>query len=152
MTDDDALLMDRLGLLAREVDPVPAGVTELSQALFGLQRLDADYAALVADSDVALAGVRSAGSDVRLLTFEAGELVVEAQVTGAGDRHTVLGQVVEVSAPHGTVRLEKSDQSGADIALDELGNFRFDGVSAGTMRLAVELPDGRTVATAWFSV
>ena len=153
MTDDDAQLIERLGTLARLVDPVPEIVSELGAAAFGLLRLDVELAELVEDSDAALTGVRSGGTDVRLLTFEAGELVVEAQVTRAGGRHTVLGQVVvPFSAAGGTVRLEKPDSTGEDASLDKLGNFRFDGVPASTVRLTMELSGGRTVATTWFSL
>lgn len=153
MTDDDAQLIERLGTIARTVDPVPEMVSEMGMAVFGLLRLDAELAELVEDSDTALTGVRSGGSDVRLLTFEAGELVVEAQVTRAGGRHTVLGQVVvPLSTAGGTVRLEKPDSTAEDASLDKLGNFRFEGVPASTVRLRMELPGGRTVATTWFSL
>ena len=78
----DQELLLRLGVLARAADPAPAEVLELGRAALSMRRLDAELAELVADSDAALAGVRGAGSTVRLLTFEAGELVVEAQVSG----------------------------------------------------------------------
>jgi hypothetical protein len=151
MTDDPSLLRE-LGAAAQAHDPVPAWVSELGRAAFGLRRLDAELAELVADSEVELAGVRSAGSDVRLLTFEAGDLVVEAQVTGTGDRRTLLGQVLLVSAPEGPIRLETTDSGSTTLPLDELGGFRFDAVRPGLVRLSIQLGEGRAVSTTWFSV
>lgn len=155
MTEQDTQLLRRLGGIAQAADPVPPLTRELGRAAFTLRRLDselAELAELVDDSAVSLAGVRSAGSDARLLTFHADELVVEAQVTGAGDRLVLLGQVMQVETPKATVRLEAADLSRADVELDDLGAFRFDGIPAGTVRLVVELPGGRSVATPWFSL
>jgi hypothetical protein len=148
----DTVLLQQLGAVARLADPVPGYVRELGRAAFDLHQLDAELAELVEDSDVALSGVRSASSDVRLLTFNAGELVVEAQVSGTGEAHTVLGQVLLVTSPEGAIRLETSGLARADVPLDDLGAFRFDGVASGTVRLIVELADGQTVATRWFSL
>lgn len=151
MTADEELL-HRLAVIARASDPVPATVTTLARAAFTLRRLDEEYAALVSDSDVELVGVRGAGTDARLLTFASAELVVEAQVSAAGRRCTVLGQVAAPSAPGGSVRLELPSHRGEAVALDALGGFRFDDVPPGTVRLTVELPGVRTVSTAWFSL
>ena len=150
--NDDAQLLQRLGALAQAADPVPQLVTDLGRAAFALRRLDDELAELVGDSDVELVGVRSGGSDVRLLTFHAADLVVEAQVSAAGDRHTVLGQVVLVSVAEGTVHLESANHGGSEQSLDELGSFRFDSVRSGLVRLTVQLGDARTVSTTWFTV
>lgn len=152
MIDDDALLLQRLGVVAAVYDPIPAIVTELGRAAFGLRRLDDELAELVSDSDLGLVGVRSGGSDVRLLTFEVGELVVEAQISGSGDRHTILGQLVLVSVPEGTVRLETASHTSSDAPLDVLGGFRFDDVRSGPVRLSTVLPGARPVSTSWFSL
>ena len=158
MNAEDDRLLAELGVVARQRDPVPSHVAESGRALFGLLRVDAELAELVHDSDLLMAGVRSSSSDVRLLTFEAGQLVVEAQVSRAGGRRALLGQIVVASAPTAGVRLDRADHplvgdSATDAApLDDAGHFRFDDVPAGTVRLAVELPGGRTVTTAWFTV
>lgn len=148
MSDEE--LMARLGGIAKTIDPVPSHVSELARAAFTLRRLDEELAELIEDSDVALAGVRSAVSDVRLLSFQAREVVVEVQLSGGGPV-LLLGQVAGPGRSVGLVRLESSALAVAVVDLDELGAFRFEGVLPGTMRLVVELADGLSVATPWFS-
>ncbi len=152
MTEQDVRLLQRLGSVARAADPMPQLTRDLGRAAFTLRRLDTQLAELANDSAVSLVGVRGAGSDARLLTFHADELVVEAQVSGGGDRLLVLGQVMQVAATWATVHLETADLVRADAELDDLGAFRFDDVAAGTVRLVVELPEGRSVSTQWFSL
>ncbi len=146
----DQQLLTHLGALARTVDPPPALLTDLGRAALSLRRLDAELAELVADSDVALSGVRGATSTARLLTFEAGELVVEAQVSGPGGAHDVLGQVVPEPArggasgsrqPAGTAR-PPSTRWAASAST----------VPSGLVRVTVELPARRPVTTAWVRV
>lgn len=146
--DEDAELMARLGALALTVDPVPELVSESARALFGFQRLDAELAELVADSERELTGVRSVPGEVRLLSFETPRLVVEVQVAGA----TVVGQVASEAPVAGVVRLERAGSAPVERELDELGQFRYEGVGAGLVRLAVERTGGGSVTTAWFRV
>ncbi|MDQ1714476.1 MAG: hypothetical protein QOC60_421 [Frankiaceae bacterium] len=150
MTPDDEQLLRELSVAARQADPIPDQVQILGRASFGLSRLDAELAQLTSDSDELLTGVRSAGTDVRLLTFEAEGLVIEAQVSAAGARRSVLGQVIDVDIAAGTVSLETAYLSRSDATLDDVGAFRFEGLAAGTVRLVVTLPSGRNVATRWF--
>ena len=150
MTPDDAALLTRLGAIARVADPVPDAVRQFGRASFGLRRLDAELAELTSDSDELLVGVRSAGTDVRLLTFEADDVVIEAQVSTTGFKRSVLGQVLEVEAATGVVYLESAYDSCDDVTLDELGSFRFDDLPVGTVRLVVTLDGGKSVATRWF--
>ncbi len=150
MTADDATLLARLGAVARAVDPVPEEVRQWGRASFGMLRLDAELAELVSDSDELLVGVRSATSDVRLLTFEADDVVIEAQVSTTGTKRSVLGQVVEAQAATGVVHLESADDTRDHVALDELGGFRFDDLPVGTVRFVVTLTGGKSIATRWF--
>jgi hypothetical protein len=148
--NDDDDLMAALSGIAQTVDPVPAQVSELARAAFTLRRLDEELAELIEDSDLELAGVRSTVSEVRLLSFQAGEVVVEVQVSGDSDL-LLLGQVAGAGASAGRVRLETAGLDLMTTELDELGAFRFEGVRPGTLRLVVELSDGREVATRWVS-
>jgi len=150
MTPDDAALLARLGDVARMADPIPDAVRAFGRASFGLLRLDAELAELVSDSEEMLAGVRSATSDVRLLTFEADDVVIEAQVSTSGTKRSVLGQVLETEAAAGVIYLETADDSQDDVTLDELGSFRFDDLPVGTVRLVVTLAGGKSIATRWF--
>src|SRR5262249_7326628 len=84
-THEDEALLERLRAICAEVDPVPDLVFQAARAAFTLRRLDAELAELVLDSADAPAGavaVRAAGpADIRMLSFTAGPLRVELQVT-----------------------------------------------------------------------
>lgn len=146
---DDAMLA-RLRRVAQAVDPAPPLVYEMGHAAFALRRLDAELAQLVADSSFEAAGVRGTGES-RLLSFEAGELAVEVQVTPAGHRRGVIGQVVPPPA-NGIVRLESHGGDTVTAELDGVGGFRFDDVGGGRVRFSIELPDAPPVVTTWVSL
>jgi hypothetical protein len=145
MNDDDTQLLQRLGGIAVQADPVPELVSQLGRAAFSLRQLDAELAELVGDSDVVLPGVRSSGSALRLLTFETEAVGVEVQLSGT----SLLGQV---SAPASAVRLETASLEVNAVSPDEFGNFRFDGIASGSVRLVVRLVSGNSVVTSWFRV
>src|SRR5687767_810225 len=90
--------MARLGALFREYDGPPETAVELARLSFGLRTIDAELAALTADSrtDRPLESVRAAdvGTAPRLLTFEAADLAVELEVSGTGSSRRLLGQLV----------------------------------------------------------
>src|ERR1700736_6555418 len=91
---EEHLLGERRAL-ARAVDPVPAEVTFAAKGSLAWRRIDAELAELTFDSlleDAALAGVRG-GDTVRLVTFEAGDVSVEVEITDAGDRRRLIGQL-----------------------------------------------------------
>lgn len=149
---DEALLV-HLGEVGRAVDPVPAHVLELGRAALALRDLDSELAELVADSAVEMVGVRSASAETRLLSFEAGDLAIEVQVSSVGGRPTLLGQVVPVPATAGgVIRLESQNAATATSDLDSLGDFRFDTVPDGLVRLRVELPGATAVTTTWIDL
>ena len=78
--DDE--LERRLRALATEADPPPALVVDAAKAAFALRDLDAELAVLVADSAVDDPAVltRAVVSDVRMLSFECGDVAVELDV------------------------------------------------------------------------
>lgn len=164
MSAEDDLLLQRLGSIVREVDPVPVPTGELGRAAFGLRRLDDELAELVEELTAADGGVRGAGGPVRLLVFRAGELLLEAQVSGAGDSLVLLGQAVLDAGTGGTgadlgdlgdlgtVRLETARLEGRSSPLDAFGVFRFDEVPPGLVRLSVQHAGRPRLTTTWFSV
>lgn len=154
LTAADQALLIRLGEVAGAVDPVPDHVLELGRAALALRDLDSELAELVADSAVELAGVRSGSTETRLLSFEAGDLAVDVQVsTAGGGRMSILGQVVPVPAPAGgVIRLESQSGAMATSDLDSLGDFRFGIVPDGLIRLRVELPGATAVTTTWIDL
>jgi hypothetical protein len=147
----DRALLQELGRVAAQADPVPDIVYASARAAFALRDLDAELAHLVEDS-TAGSGVRSGATDTRLLSFEAAALEVELEISYAAAGATILGQVVPVPAGDATVRLFTSTGEVALGPVDELGAFRFDGVPQGLVRLQVEAPGAAGVTTPWVRV
>lgn len=148
----DTRLLDALRAAANRLDPVPPAVEFAARESFTWRAIDAELADLAYDSlldDARLAGVRS-GDAPRTLTFEAAALSVEVEVTEAGERRRLVGQIVppqraevEIRHPGGTVNVEA----------DEVGRFAAD-VGAGpvSLRCRVEEGDGPPLETAWVIV
>jgi hypothetical protein len=142
---DDEALLQRLGAVAGEVDPVPDLVLEAGRAAFLLRRLDAELAELVADSLRDPAGVRGGGD--RLLSFEAGETVLELQVTEQPGGTHLIGQVVGVPLDGAGLVVETA--AGEQVLeLDATGTFRAD-LRPGRFRLHLTSPGRTPVTTAW---
>ena len=147
---DDDELVSRLAATLRGAQEPPADVAQLARLSFGLRDLDTQLAELVADSAVdAPAGVRASTFAPRLLTFAAGEVEVELQVTPAGDGWAVVGQVV----PPGTavVRAEPAAAGLTTVMAeaDRLGRFALDLPAGGSWRLVCTRGGSTVVATAW---
>jgi hypothetical protein len=158
MTSRDEALTDPVvdALLARlreagsSQDPVPAAVVANAAAALELRDLDTALAALVADSydvDEAMALVRGP-QDIRLLTFEAPEVVVEMQVVARGAARQLEGHVD--GADGWELSLEHTGGV-LPIAPDEHGRFRVDTVPAGRLRLSLRTGT-RAVTTSWVTV
>lgn len=101
-------------------------------------------AELIFDSacDVEPAGLtRSAGS-ARTLTFRAGEIVVEIEVTDAG----IVGQLSP--ARRGRIVAHGVDGPYAETAVDEMGFFSLAAPPSGPVRLQART-EGYAVATDW---
>jgi hypothetical protein len=146
---DDEALLQRLGRIAREVDPVPELVLEAGRAAFLLRRLDAELAELVADSlaDVRGDPVGVRGGSGRLLSFEAGDSLLELEVTEQHGSAHLVGQVVGV--PLEGARLVVETAAGEqDVEVDATGTFRTD-VAAGRFRLHLTAPGRTPITTAW---
>ena len=82
----DAALLALLQQVAEQVDPVPELSYDLARATFGLRDLDSQLAALMHDSALEAGDLvrRGGDADVRLLSYEAGDLMVELQVSVSG--------------------------------------------------------------------
>jgi hypothetical protein len=150
--DADEDLFDRLAATLRGAEEPPEHVVELARASFGLHRLDAELAELVADSalDLTPAGVRSAADGPRMLTFEAGDAEVEVQVSAVGDAGwQVLGQVVPPA--RAAVRIEPADPSlsATEATADELGRFAASVTGGGPWRLVWQRPGLPPVVSPW---
>lgn len=139
--DDDELL----ALVADAFDDVgrpPSAAMEIALSAIGMRHLDGELAELVFDSwrDERVGATRAAATEVRMLSYVAGESTVDVELSADGT--TVLGQVAPV--PDGGVQVETADGGRTDLPLDDQGRFRRS-VPAGPFRLRIA---GR-FATPW---
>lgn len=144
MTAADEPMFEELADVLRRVDPVPPAVVAAARASFAWRDLDAALARLTADSLRDLAGVR--GGSGRLLTFAAGAVTIEVEVTPAGGRLRILGQVV----PPQPARLRVDQPGGSvEVVADHLGRFAVADLAAGATRFHCSPVDGEPVRTEW---
>src|SRR5919108_1573148 len=137
--DNDALLAELRALVTRS-DPVPASVVHAARQAWTWRTIDAELAALVYDSaldDTALAGVRSTEAE-RLLTFEVGDVAVEASVTVVGERRRVVGQLVPPQSA--TIEVRHGGRT-TEMAADEVGRFTVEDVVPGPVGIRLSLGD-----------
>ncbi|HET7902452.1 MAG TPA: hypothetical protein VFL59_14820 [Candidatus Nanopelagicales bacterium] len=148
--DDD--FERRLRAMATEADPPPSLVYEAARAAFSLRDLDAELAELVADSLVDDPAVltRAVVSDVRMLSFECGDVVVELDVETDPLSRLVRLSGLAVGAVGAVTIVRADDRSSVDLA--DGGRFVADGISPGPLRLELTTPDGRRVTTSWIHV
>ncbi len=147
MTDDDAVIA-RLREVARTADPEPPELPGSARAAFGLYRFDQELAELLHDSADELTGVRGGPGTERLVSFAAGDIGAEVQITRAADGYQVTGMVTgDVTA----IALQ-TPTSRVELALDAEGRFRGDSVDGPAVRLEVVTGTGYTVMTPWVTV
>ncbi|MGD0983420.1 MAG: hypothetical protein ABSA65_06320 [Acidimicrobiales bacterium] len=141
----------RLHSLVLEKDPLSPDVLGDTMSSCGVRSIDDEPAALVYDSttdDRLLTCVRSGARTARQLTFEAEDLVLEMEVSGA---RYLVGQVV----PPQVALIELRHRVGTTpVETDELGCFHFPAVPDGpvSFRCRPTRPDARPVATSWITL
>lgn len=153
-TGRDLELLDDLRGIATRLDPMPPTLVPAASAAFELRHLEAQHAALIADSlaDQSLELVRGISS-TRLLTFEAPGLVIQLQVTGAGADRRLVGELTENGGAASSYVVQVEHLGGVvDVEPDEHGRFMLATVPAGNLRLRVTGASSRSVITAWVSV
>jgi hypothetical protein len=154
MRDEDELFRRLTEMLSPQHNP-PAMVTELAKQSFALRTIDAELAALTADSLVegTAAAVRR-GAQVempRLLTFETTGLLVELEIGGSGPARRILGELVP-SGP-ATVELRQPGAAGVrQIDADEDGRFMIEDLRPGPFNLTCRRPGRGPVTTEWTSL
>jgi hypothetical protein len=149
----DAALLAWLGGVLAAVDPEPEVLRELGRAAFSVRRVDEELAELVADSALLGGMVRSVTPGPRLLSFAAGNLVLELQVTDMPRGRAALGMLdglLEAGPVPADARvdLETADARVESTDVDEVGRFAFDQVPEGLVRLRV-VSGALDVTTAW---
>jgi hypothetical protein len=145
---DDEHLLAELGAAVREAREVPARFVAAGRAAFAWHDIDAELAGLAYDSaaGTTAAGTRGTTAARRTLTFAAGRLTIELEVTADALRGQVvpsLAGVVELSGRDGAVRM---------VTLDDVGWFVVRPVPAGLVRLLVRTSDGLSVVTEWVTL
>jgi hypothetical protein len=153
--DRDNADLDNLRRIVRDVDPVPDEVFAAARAAIITRELDAELAALVADSaamedELRFDPVRTASTettDTRLLSFDGAGVRVELEVSGQPDQLMVVGQVTGAT-DRGCV-LEQADGRVHEVELDSLGRFLITGVTSGPARLRCRSASGGRVSTHW---
>ncbi len=138
----DGLLEEELRQAAAVLDPVPADLLQSALDAFALHDLDARLAELTFDSLVDALPVRGAADPPRMLTFRAGEVTVDVEVTGDG----LIGQLM----PPQSARIELLGGPGhaRPLTADPLG--RFTGGPPPTGPFALRLRTGaEVIVTEW---
>ncbi|MFE6199759.1 hypothetical protein [Streptomyces sp. NPDC057838] len=139
---DDGLLEEELRRAAAVLDPVPAELQQLAVDAYALHDLDAEVAELAFDSLVDALPVRGAPAAPRMLTFRAGEVTVDVEVTPDG----LLGQVL----PPQPARIEVlgGPRPGVPLTADDLGRFTAHAPPSGPFALRLRT-GGAVVVTEW---
>ncbi|MFE9448112.1 hypothetical protein [Streptomyces sp. NPDC006739] len=139
---DGGPLEEELRQAAAVLDPVPADLLQLALESYVFHDLDARIAELTFDSLTDALPVRGMADPPRMLTFRAGELTVDVEVTGEG----LLGQVL----PPQPARIEILGGSRATlpVAADTLGRFTSDTPPAGPFALRLRT-DADVIVTEW---
>ncbi|MFF6986374.1 hypothetical protein [Streptomyces sp. NPDC010273] len=141
---DDGLLEEELRQAAAILDPVPADLRQLAMDAYALYDMDARLAELTFDSLIDAIPVRGAMDVPRMLTFTAGDLSIDVEVTSEG----LMGQVmppqpagIEVLNGPQALRL-------TTLTADALGRFTSDAPPAGPFALRLRA-GGEVVVTEW---
>jgi hypothetical protein len=144
---DAALLAELAGVLRARTGP-PAEVVAAARELFTWRTIDAELAALAYDSlvDDGPALVRAANGP-RILTFEAGEVVLEVEVDASPGARRFLGQVVP--AQGADIELRSGDAP-VTVRADGLGRFTLPlPAQPQPVKLRCRLDDGVQVESEW---
>jgi hypothetical protein len=148
--DDDLALDADLRAAAAMFDPVPPWLERAATDAFDLRQIDAELAELVFDSWLEHAVVRGE-SDPRLLTFQAGDAVIDVELSGTGNTRRMVGHLL----PAGPARVEvRSPRGTVAVPVDALGRFATP-LPAGPFSLICRWPQlapEQVVVTDWITV
>ena len=145
LSDDE--LMTWLGELAAVADPVPQPLRSAARDAFGPRDLEARVAELVRDSAVDVPATAVRGPGPRMLSFEAGDVAVECEVTPQDSRRDIFGQLVGGTAA--AVDAQVAGRQAVTVPVDPDGCFGIRGLPAGPVRLRCHLDDGTMLVTSW---
>jgi hypothetical protein len=128
------------------VDPVPETVLDAGRAALLTRGLDAELAELLLDSSVESAQVRGDQLQVRLLSFQRGEVSLEVQLEYADDQVSLSGLVDGAS---GEVELELGNGGELrSLPIDDGGGFSVR-LPRGAARFRLHTRGARVITTSW---
>ena len=138
------LMEEELRQGAAILDPLPAELRQIAVAAFALHDLDARIAELTFDSVVDAIPVRGAVDVPRMLTFHAGGVTVDVELSA----HGLMGQVL----PPQTARIEvlRGPQTAAPLTTDDLGRFTYADPPTGPFALRLSTDEG-VLVTDWLT-
>ncbi|GAA3504938.1 hypothetical protein GCM10019016_120510 [Streptomyces prasinosporus] len=136
------LLEEELRRAAVVLDPLPPGLLQTAVDAYALHDLDARVAELTFDSLVDALPVRGVTDAPRMLTFSAGEVTVDVEVTAQG----LMGQVLPPQ-PAG-IEVLAGPRAGAPLTADDMGRFATDTPPSGPFALRLRT-GGDVVVTEW---
>lgn len=132
-------LEEELRQAAAVLDPMPPELLQIAVDAYALHDLEARVAELTFDSLVDALPVRGVTDAPRMLTFTAGEVTVDVEVTSEG----LLGQLLP-PRPAG-IEILSGPQPGTPVTVDEMGRFTTDRPPSGPF--ALRLRTGSDVIT-----
>lgn len=141
----DAVLEEELRQAAAVFDPVPPFLMQTAVDAYALHDLRASVAELVFDSLQDAVAVRGGADAPRMLTFTAGGVTVDVEVTDDG----LMGQVL----PPQPARIEVlgGPRTAMPLTADDMGRFTGDVRPAGPFALRLHAA-GDTVVTPWLRI
>lgn len=145
---------DLIGLLSETLDAIdtpPPTLVDAARGAYTWRTVDAEIAALVADTTTALpAGTRSATA-TRVLTFTSGDTTIVLEIATERQVRRVLGQVLD--ATRATVEVRHIDGSVA-ADTDEWGRFRASPLPDGPLSITCRFDDQERlpISTTWITV
>lgn len=139
---DTGLLEEELRQAAAVLDPMPPALLQAAVDAYALHDLDARVAELTFDSLVDALPVRGATDVPRMLTFSAGEVTLDVEVSAQG----LMGQVL----PPQPARIEVlgGPRTTAALTADGMGRFTADTAPSGPFALRLRTGD-EVVTTEW---
>jgi hypothetical protein len=147
-TGDDALLAELGEAIRENVGPVPDELVTAGKGIYAWRTIDGELAALTFDSllDESVGAVRSHIEAPRVLTFEAGSTVVDAELSVVAGVRRLMGNV----SPARTADLElTTDNDRLTAPVDGRGRFSLDLPDATSrIELQIHFDDGTSIRTA----
>jgi hypothetical protein len=138
------LLEEELRRAAAILDPVPPELRQIAVEAFALHDLDARIAELTFDSVVDALPVRGATDVPRMLTFHAGGVTVDVELTGQG----LMGQVLPPQSAG--IEVLSGPQAGSALETDHMGRFTYGEPPAGPFALRLRTGEG-VLVTDWLT-